>query len=164
MLYCEEAAYMDLGVFYEVVVPLLEMGNAVLVMISTPVDSFNFYSILMNLTDPATGERLFLVYEMELICKRCKKKTHPEKCRHNLKYLPPWKSSEKHEIIALILKDRVTTLMRESMCVCVCVFFFFLMDVWLNLGFSFRGGGFFFIFIFVFAHKGCGHGRRWFHH
>jgi len=27
VIYCEEAAYMDLGVFYEVIVPLLEVKN-----------------------------------------------------------------------------------------------------------------------------------------
>lgn len=40
----EEAAYMPLSVFYEIVVPLLEMEKSVLLMISTPVDSFNFFS------------------------------------------------------------------------------------------------------------------------
>ncbi len=106
---------MDLSVFYEVVVPLLEMGHAVLIMISTPVDSFNFYSILLQLKDPDTGHPLFLIYEVELICNRCKTKEHPEKCKHKLHYLPWWKSAEKMGITQIILKDQISILQRESM-------------------------------------------------
>jgi hypothetical protein len=86
-----------------------------MIMISTPVDSFNFYSILLNLRHPDTGERIFLVFEVELICKRCETKPKPEDCKHKLKYLPPWKSAEKLDIVKMIMKDNVTTLKRESM-------------------------------------------------
>ena len=106
---------MDLGVFYEVCIPLLEMGQAVLIMISTPVDGFNFFSSLIETKNPETGDRLFLVYEAELICPRCKEREHPERCRHMLKYLPPWKSAEKLDLVSIILKDRQTILQRESM-------------------------------------------------
>ena len=37
---------MDTAVFYEVVVPLLELDNTALICISTILDSFNFYSKL----------------------------------------------------------------------------------------------------------------------
>jgi hypothetical protein len=106
---------MDLSVFYEVVVPLWEMGDAVMIMISTPVDSFNFYSALLDMRDPDTGDRLFLVFEAELICKRCMTKPKPEDCKHNLRFLPPWKSAEKLNLVKMIMKDNVTTLKRESM-------------------------------------------------
>lgn len=109
---------MDLSVFYEVVVPLLEMGNSVLIMISTPVDSFNFFSGLLELRDPDTGSRVFLVYDVELICKRCKMKDRPSDCRHMLKFLPPWKSAEKMDVVKLILKDNANILQRESMVRC----------------------------------------------
>ena len=114
-MYCEEAAYMDLKVFYEVVIPLLEMEEAILIMISTPVDSFNFFTQLLRMKNPNTGESVFLTYEADLVCERCAQTAHPEKCRHMLKYLPPWKSSDKLEIVSMILKDRETTLLRESM-------------------------------------------------
>lgn len=39
----------------------------------------------------------------------------PSSCTHNLKYLPEWKSSEKLDIVKLILKDNQTILKRESM-------------------------------------------------
>ena len=53
--------------------------------------------------------------EEELICNRCKTKEHPEKCRHNLHYLPWWKSADKMNITQIILKDQVSILQRESM-------------------------------------------------
>ena len=106
---------MDLKVFYEVVIPLLEMEQAILIMISTPVDSVNFYTILLYLEDPDTGKRVFDVYEVDLVCDKCKRTNHPTKCRHMLKYLPSWKDSSKLDIVAMILKDRETTLLRESM-------------------------------------------------
>ena len=106
---------MDLAVFYEVVVPLIEMGNSVLIMISTPVDSFNFFSALLDLKDPDTGLPVFLVYDVELICKRCKKKERPSDCNHMLKFLPPWKSADKQKSVRLILKNQQNILQRESM-------------------------------------------------
>lgn len=124
---------MDLAVFYEVVVPLLEMGDSVLIMISTPVDSFNFYSELMELRDPVSGERVLQVtvrslplsslppslsaqgYVEELICPKCKAGPNPTDCRHYLYKIPPWKSAQKLDIVKLILKDNKTTLQRESM-------------------------------------------------
>lgn len=106
---------MDLAVFYEVVIPLLEMKKAVLIMISTPVDSFNFFSALMDLKDPDTGENIFLVYHAELICDTCKLTKKPENCTHRKHLIPSWKSTEKQDIIKLILKDNVTILKRESM-------------------------------------------------
>ncbi len=106
---------MDLAVFYQIVVPLLEMGESILIMISTPVDSFNFYSELITLKDPVTGENVFSVYEMDLICKLCLQTEHPEQCRHNFKYIPPWKSAERLEMVKLILRDNKTILKRESM-------------------------------------------------
>ena len=57
-------------------------------MISTPVNSFNFYSTLLNLKDPDTGQKMFLVFEIELICDVCKKKeSGSEDCKHNLRYI-----------------------------------------------------------------------------
>ncbi len=107
---------MDMKVFFEVVVPLLEMEKAVLIMISTPVDSYNFYSKLLGLKNTTTGDDLFLVYEVDLVCDRCKMTSkEPEKCRHMLKYLPSWKSPDKLEIVAMMYGDRKTTLLRESM-------------------------------------------------
>lgn len=84
-------------------------------MISTPVDSFNFYTTLLNLRDPDTQQRMFLVFEVEMICGRCAKKAKSEQCRHNLRFLPPWKSTQKKDLVAQIMKDNISILKRESL-------------------------------------------------
>ena len=43
---------MDTKVFYEVIVPLLEVENTALICISTPQDSMNFYSEMFTLKTP----------------------------------------------------------------------------------------------------------------
>lgn len=86
-----------------------------MIMISTPVDSFNFFSQLLEMRDPDTGERVFLVFEAEMICRRCREKENAEDCKHNLNLLPPWKSAEKLELVKKIMADQITILKRESM-------------------------------------------------
>jgi hypothetical protein len=55
-------AYMALDVFYEVIVPLMEMRQCVLIGISTPVDTFNFFYTMLELRHPDTGEYIFNRY------------------------------------------------------------------------------------------------------
>lgn len=55
---------MDLGVFYEVIVPLLEVKDTALICISTPLDSWNFYSQLTEVRDEK-GRRLFNVRHVQ---------------------------------------------------------------------------------------------------
>lgn len=105
---------MDLGVFFNVVVPLIEMDKASLIMISTPVDAYNFYSRLLQLKDPA-GNDVFLKYEADLVCPRCWAGPRPQDCRHRLRLLPRWKSRRKMDVVALILEGQLQTLLRESM-------------------------------------------------
>ena len=54
ILILEEAAYCDEGFFYETVAPILSIGNASLVAISTLTSEINFYTRLIKMTDPAT--------------------------------------------------------------------------------------------------------------
>ena len=115
MIYCEEAAYMDLGVFYQIVVPLLEMRQAVLIMISTPTGTWSFYNHLFNLVLPQTGQKLFNTVTVELVCSLCKRTERTEHCRHNLHMVPAWKNSKKLDVVKLIYGDRTTTLKRESL-------------------------------------------------
>lgn len=106
---------MSLAMFKEVVVPLLGMTETVLVMISTPVDSFNFYSKLLDLSNDKTGKPLFLTVYMKLSCDRCIARDRAIDCKHRMKYLPPWKSDEKQDMMKMILKDSSETMVRENM-------------------------------------------------
>ena len=71
-MYLEEAAYLDLAVFYEIVVPLLEMDSTALIAISTPSDSLNFYSEMFELKD-AQGDPFFRTISVNLVCEACRK-------------------------------------------------------------------------------------------
>ena len=64
MIILEEAAYMDLGVFYEVVVPLMEVRGTATIAISTPLGAWNFYSILTELRDEK-GKLVFNVKHID---------------------------------------------------------------------------------------------------
>jgi len=113
VLIVEEAAYVDLRLFYEVIMPLLEMSTTAMIMISTPVNTFNYFSKLLELKDE-TGKYLFLSYSVDLSCKRCRETEHPENCRHMMHMLPRWKSRDKMKMAEIIMKDEMTTLLRES--------------------------------------------------
>ncbi len=94
--------------------PLLEMTRSVMIMISTPVNTFNFFSKLLTLKDD-NGNPVFLSYSVELVCKRCLHTDHPEKCRHMIHMLPRWKDEDKMKTAELIMQDQETvTLLRES--------------------------------------------------
>ena len=68
-------------VFYEVIVPLLEVENTALICISTPQDSMNFYSEMFTLKTP-DGKPLFNTLEVSLVCAACKASENPERCPH----------------------------------------------------------------------------------
>ena len=57
----EEAAYCDEGFFYETVAPILSIGSASLVAISTLTSEINFYTRLIQMLDPETERPLFAV-------------------------------------------------------------------------------------------------------
>ncbi len=86
---------MDTAVFYEVVVPLLELDNTALICISTILDSFNFYSKLLELKDE-NGDPFFVQHTFVMACEQCQADGTPEKCTHMFHALPPWQSERKH--------------------------------------------------------------------
>lgn len=106
---------MPVRVWREVIVPLLGRESCVIVGISTPVDSFNFFSKLIKKRNPHTGEPLFLTAVMELACDRCQARERAHLCRHKMKYLPPWKSTKKQDIMQMMLEDQRTTFDRENL-------------------------------------------------
>jgi hypothetical protein len=106
---------MPVRVWREVIVPLLGRESCVIVGISTPVDSFNFFSKLIKKRNPVTGQPLFLLAIVELACKRCIEREQQHRCRHNLKFLPPWKTKQKQAVMQMMLDDQKTTFDRENL-------------------------------------------------
>lgn len=84
---------MDIAVFNQVVLPLVEMRNSLLVCISTPLGADNFYSSLMDLHDPETGEEVFDSVRIIPLCAECQA-LRAEFCPHlgPVDY-PDWKAS-----------------------------------------------------------------------
>jgi len=83
-----------LQVFYEIVVPLLEMDTTALIAISTPQDNQNFYSAMFDLKDQS-GEPFFRNIQVSLICDACRAANKGSECTHNQDLIPPWKSAAK---------------------------------------------------------------------
>ena len=131
LILLEEAAFMPIKMFHEVIVPLLELETTALICISTPQDSSNFYSMMFQMVDQA-GEKLFNQIEISMVCEDCKLTAHPEKCTHMKHLLPKWKSGGKQDMVRQIYGDNTKDMLRESMGVTTsdnCAVF---QDEWLN--------------------------------
>jgi len=74
---------MALDVFFEVVVPLLEMETTALIAISTPLDGLNFYSEMFELKG-ADGKPLFNTLRVGLSCQKCQDEGKAESCTRAL--------------------------------------------------------------------------------
>ena len=114
VLYLEEAAFLDLQVFYEIVVPLLEMDTTALIAISTPQDKQNFYSEMFELKD-ARGDPFFRTIRVSLVCKACEEAGKGSECTHNQDLIPPWKSAAKLDMVRALYGDQKDLMQRESM-------------------------------------------------
>jgi hypothetical protein len=78
----EEAAYVDSGVFYETVAPLMVAGTTPLIGISTLRDGINFYTRLIRLRDKGTGLPMFSAMQVQLACDKCKEDGKATDCVH----------------------------------------------------------------------------------
>ena len=111
-------AYMDPKVFFDVVMPLVEVDSAVIIGISTPVsDHYNFFDRIIKLNHPGTTDPIFAQIKVEMVCNACKRSKKMDNCRHKLWALPSWKGKEKFELAKLIYEGvgRGETRQRESL-------------------------------------------------
>lgn len=120
VVYVDEMAYVNPDLFFRIIVPLLEVDTTVLIAISTLVNVWNFFSVLLNLLDE-NGAHVFNVFSQRLVCDRCMGTKTQENCKHNYYAIPPWKSEGKLKIAKLIYGDDIVALKRESLYVVFCV-------------------------------------------
>ena len=106
ILILEEAAYCDEGFFYETVAPILSVGSASLVAISTLTSEINFYTRLIKMIDPCTGRACFTTRCIELCCAKCKEDGKSHECVHMLHLVPRWQSAEKHRKLKIMMQVR----------------------------------------------------------
>ena len=105
---------MDMAVFYEVIVPLMEVRGTATICISTPLGSWNFYSELTEIRDDK-GRLLFNVIRVGMSCRRCKRAGKEDTCNHPSVNRPEWKSEDGFAKVKAIFGDRKTMLKREAM-------------------------------------------------
>ena len=120
MLILEEAAYCDEGFFYETVAPILSVGNASLVAISTLTSEINFYTRLIKMVDPATDRPLFTTRCIELCCEKCKEDGKAHECVHMLHLVPSWQSQERHRKLKIMMQVREYTYLLIVCSVFIC--------------------------------------------
>ena len=121
MLILEEAAYCDEGFFYETVAPILSIGSASLVAISTLTSEINFYTRLIQMVDPGTDRPLFAIRCIELCCAKCKEEGKQAECVHMLHLVPMWQSEERHrklKIMICVRKARSAALLSRRASTC----------------------------------------------
>lgn len=105
---------MPADVWRVVVVPLLGREECVVLGITTPMTKRNFFSKLIGMVDPNTGEKVIMAYIMELACERCKDRNRGHLCPHHMRFLPPFKSEEKQALMNTLLSDDLETAKREN--------------------------------------------------
>lgn len=99
------------GFFYETVAPILSIGSASLVAISTLTSEINFYTRLIKMNDPATDRPLFVTRCIELCCAKCKEEGKQAECNHLLHLVPSWQSEERHRKLKIMMQDRPVSFM-----------------------------------------------------
>ena len=114
-MYLEEAAFISEQLFFQVVVPLLEVNDTALIAISTPESSENYYSILCDMRLP-DGSPLFATLRIGMVCDSCMANSpNPAACTHREAERPDWKSTESSRVVKSMYGARNTLLLRESM-------------------------------------------------
>jgi hypothetical protein len=122
-----EAAYVNPQFFYETVAPLLSLGNASFIAISTLTSDLNFYTKLISKIDPLTNEPVFKSIQIQLACQKCIDEVclfscamlkrfcsvtqvlmqeKSSQCMHMQHLIPRWHSDEKHRRLKTIMSDR----------------------------------------------------------
>lgn len=115
LIIIDEASFLNERVWNKIIVPLIGMESATVLMISSWRGGPNFFSQMINKTDKK-GHRLFGVYSVELICRRCKLKPTEEKkqCRHLMHLLPRWKSPARLEMLEQLVQNDIEGFLMEN--------------------------------------------------
>jgi hypothetical protein len=96
----EEAAHLKPQLFHNVIVPLLTVEHTAMLAITSPGDEQNYISVIQDLKN-ADGGDLFYNIQIGMMCEKCKNE-EKEKCVHQLKRLPNWKSEGRHDLVRAV--------------------------------------------------------------
>lgn len=108
----EEMAYIPLNLVLEIVAPTLTVANKILRAITTVKGADSFVGPMASAKFP-DGRSVFLTLNFELVCNECKRKGVPEQCKCLEGDIPHWQSASNHEKLAVLMKGRIETFMKE---------------------------------------------------
>ena len=115
-MWVDEAAFMDPELFFNVILPIMEIAVTALIMISTLVSIWNYLCDLMKITFAGSKETVFNVLQQTLVCDRCMEKGRATSCIHKRHELPPFKNAGKATIVQLIYgRRRLELYKREAL-------------------------------------------------
>ena len=119
----DETSFMSDTLFFDTMLPMVEKKGCVLLMNSTLVDRYNFYTRILDKLEEEQQQPKPCghVFRLTLICQRCLDRermigisaTH---CKHMLHLIPPWKEASKLETVRRLMdSDREKIFRRESL-------------------------------------------------
>lgn len=110
----DEAAYVKFELFRHTILPVAQQRRTILICISTPCETQNWFTQMRYLTDP-DGDPLFKYHNLTLICPECEKLPNIEsnKCTHMQYKRPLHLSNDKTERFAAVYEDDPETMARE---------------------------------------------------
>lgn len=113
MIIIDEAAHISLDLFYETIVPMLELTNTALLAISTPLDEFNYYSKLVEQKDEH-GNPFFKTIKAGRVCDDCSRLAYDEmiKCDH-IEDTAHWKNPHKLKRLKVLFEGDEARGLRE---------------------------------------------------
>ena len=102
----EEAALITRRMLQEVISPLIRVQNTAFIAISTPIAD-SMFTQLLDKKDEQTGELLFNVHKIELMCSECMKNKRMT-CPHLAHRIPPWLRGENRDnVVKALMGDGV---------------------------------------------------------
>jgi hypothetical protein len=116
---CEEIAYMDIRLLYNVVLPTLARAGIAFIGISTLADPFNFWTQMLELKND-DGREVFKTLRYTLVCEECARVGKEDTCKHKLGDLPYWQDASQHKKLEAIMQDKHDSYIRETKYVSFC--------------------------------------------
>jgi hypothetical protein len=112
LIILDEAAHIAPELFYQTILPILQMKNTALIALSSPGDSDNYMSRLIEAKDGA--DAWFKVVQAVMVCSECRKLSREKQlmCQH-VPHTAHWLSKRKFERLKLLYKDAPGTGLRE---------------------------------------------------
>ena len=118
-MFVDEAAYVLLALILKIVMPIFEVGETCLAMVSTLSREENFITDLLDYAErkAANGENVINFLRQTLVCKMCMKRPDAIKirCTHMQEMVPKWKDFGKLEFLVDLMGEQYKeSLMLES--------------------------------------------------